>query len=152
MKDHLKEVLGSFFIITTLICLAMFVLGLLFRPEQQFGYEAFLYPVVYGAIGSIPGFFMYTKKEMSIQHVIIRKMIQLLLLVIAFVVMIFAGSPVSPERIFTAAGVAVSVIVIFVCVHLIEWLLDRRTALKMTDDLKNWKENYFAELGGKTNV
>ena len=47
MKEHVKEILNSFFISVTLINIAMFILGILFRPEQRFGYEAYLYPLIY---------------------------------------------------------------------------------------------------------
>ena len=54
MKDKLKNMLGNFFISVALINGAMLVLGLLLRPEQKFGYEVFMYPLIYGVIGTIP--------------------------------------------------------------------------------------------------
>lgn len=139
MKEHLKETIDSFFIITTLICIAMFILGGIFRPDQSFGYEAYIYPVIYSAAASIPGLIMYTKKEMSISQMIIRKILQLIILVAVILILVFGGSPLTGELVGTAAGVAASVVVIFVAVHIIKWFLDSKTARQMMNDLEGWK-------------
>ncbi len=142
MKEHIKETFGTFFIITTLICIAMYILGSVFKPEQRFGYEVFLYPVIYGAVASVPGLIMYTKNEMSIAQVIIRKILQLLMLIAVVLMMVFGGSSLSHDQLITAIGVAASVVVIFIAVHIIQWMLDSKTALKMTEDLEKWKKAY----------
>ena len=49
-KEHLRSVMSRFFVIVTLINLATFVMGEIFRPDDSFGYEAFLSPLIYAAI------------------------------------------------------------------------------------------------------
>lgn len=51
LKEYLKSAALHFFIIVTLANVATFAVGMLFRPEEQFGYEAFLTPLIYGALG-----------------------------------------------------------------------------------------------------
>ena len=53
-KEHIKIVMSQFFVIVTLINLATFMIGEIFRPDQRFGYEAFLFPIIYKVIAVIP--------------------------------------------------------------------------------------------------
>ena len=142
MKEQLKEIINSFFISVTLINMAMLILGFLFRPEQKFGYEVFLYPLIYGLIGVIPSLIITTKKERSVLQVIIRKVLQCILIAVLMLAFIFAGQPFSADQIPAAAGVGISVIIIFILVNLIEWLLDLRTAKSMTEDLLKFQETF----------
>ncbi len=135
MKERIADSMKNFFIIVTLINLAMLVLGAILKPDQQFGYEAFAYPLIYGAITSIPGLLMRTSKEMSIAQAVIREMVQLILIIIALLVIMFGGNIMNKDNIMPALSVTVSVIIVFVLVNLIRWLLDKRTAEKMTEDL-----------------
>ena len=64
MKDKIKDMLISFFISVTLINAAMLVLGSLLKPSQQFGYEVFAYPLIYGVIGMIPAVIIRSGKEL----------------------------------------------------------------------------------------
>ncbi len=139
MKERLVDALRSFFIIVTLINVAMLVLGGILMPEQKFGYEAFAYPLIYGLITSIPGFLMGTSKELSIGRTIIREIIQLLLIIAALLVIMFGGRPMDSAMALNAASVAVSVIIVFFLVNLISWVLDLKTAEKMTADLEAYQ-------------
>ena len=139
MKERVVDAFRNFFIIVTLINVAMFVLGGVLKPDQKFGYEAFAYPLIYGAITSIPGLCMRTTKEMSIAQTIIREVIQLLLIVVALLVIMFGGRPLTVDMAFQAASVAVSVIIVFILVNLIRWILDKKTAEKMTADLEAYQ-------------
>ena len=91
MKERIADTMRNFFIIVTLINVAMLVLGAILRPDQQFGYEAFAYPLIYGVVASIPGMFMGTAKEMSVAQAVIREIIQLMLIIIALLVIRAAG-------------------------------------------------------------
>lgn len=140
MKERLREALGSFFIAVTLINAAMLILGLMFQPEMRFGYEVFLYPLIYGLIGMIPVLFLETKKELTIKQLVVRKSVELLLLIVLLLTFMFGWSPVTGETVMTAAGVAVSIIIIYILIHVIEWMLDTRTAKNMTEDLMKFQQ------------
>lgn len=140
MKERLVETLRNFFIIVTLINVAMLILGGILKPDQRFGYEAFAYPLIYGAITSIPGLCMGSNKELSIAQTIIREVIQLLLIIIALLVIMFGGSSFDREVIFAAASVTVSVVIVFILVNLIRWFLDKRTAKELTADLQAFQK------------
>ena len=145
MKEHLRTQLGSFFICVTLINAAMFIMGRMLEPDMQFGYEAFAYPLIYGAIGSIPGLVMYSKKELTVKQTLIREFIQMFMVVAIIIGFMFGRFRNIPDVIPQLIGVSVSVMIIYVLVHVFSWLIDLKTANKMTEDLKK----YQAKASGK---
>lgn len=135
MKERIREIAGSYFISVTLINIAIFATGMLFRPEQRFGYEAFLSPLIFGALTLIPTVIMYSRRELTVKQLLLRKGIQLLLDIVIVVGAIFAGNEVNRETETAALGVAASIVLVFGAVHGIEWLLERRTARDLTEQL-----------------
>lgn len=135
MKERIREIAGSYFISVTLINIAVFATGMLFRPEQRFGYEAFLSPLIFGALTLIPTVIMYSGRELTVKQLLLRKGIQLLLDIVIVVGAIFAGNEVNRETETAALGVAASIVLVFGAVHGIEWLLERRTARDLTEKL-----------------
>ncbi|MBP8967672.1 MAG: hypothetical protein KBG42_00145 [Lachnospiraceae bacterium] len=134
-KDHLKECLRNYFIIVTGINLAVFVIGMIFRPDQKLGYDAFLYPIIYGAITSIPGLLMVEKKEPTIKQAIFREIIGVILISAILLTTMFAGMKITGELIAICCGIVVSVICITVLVNVISWILDSKKAESLTNDL-----------------
>ena len=146
MKEHLRAQLASFFISVTLINLAMLILGCLLEPDLEFGYSAFAYPLIYGVIGSLPGLVMYSKKELTMKQTIIREIIQMLLIVVLIIAFMFGRFRGIEYDVFPQViSVAVSVMIIYVLVNVFGWLIDLKTANKMTEDLKK----YQAKASGK---
>ena len=140
MKERIKNIAGSFFISVTLINLAILILGKILRPEQQFGYEVFAYPLIYGVIGIIPALFVRSDKELTVKQAIIKEIVQMIMTVVAIVVFIFVGQPLTRDILITASAVALSIVIIYCLVVLIGWLMDLRTARDMTEDLKRFQE------------
>jgi protein-S-isoprenylcysteine O-methyltransferase Ste14 len=140
MKERIKNIAGSFFISVTLINLAILILGKILRPEQQFGYEVFAYPLIYGVIGIIPALFVRSDKELTVKQAIIKEIAQMMMTVVAIVVFIFVGQPLTRDILITASAVALSIVIIYCLVVLIGWLMDLRTARVMTEDLKRFQE------------
>ena len=142
MKERIREAAGSYFISVTLINAAMLILGSLLSPQQRFGYEAFLYPLIYGLIGIIPGLIISTDKELSVKQLLIRKAMQMLLIIVLLLAFMFGDDPLNRQTIFMAAAVALSVVVIYILVNVIMWMLDARTAKSMTEDLKRFQQGH----------
>ena len=135
MKDKLRNILGNFFISVTLINIAMLVLGSILMPEQKFGYEVFIYPIIYGVIGIIPALITRDGKELSVKQTLLKNFIQMLMTVALILAFIFGGHSVDHKLIMTAVFVAVSVVLIYAGVIAISWFLDKKTADMMTEDL-----------------
>ncbi len=132
--------LQSFFICVTLINVAMLVLGMILMPEQQFGYEVFVYPLIYGLIGMIPALIVRDGKELTVKQTVIKEVIQMVLTVVLLVAFIFGGKPLDSERIQMAALVALSVALVYAGVITIGWLLDKKTADMLNEDLNRFKQ------------
>lgn len=143
MKEHLKTTARDFFVIVTLINVATFVLGSVFRPEDRFGYDAFLSPIIYGFLATIPILVTYSSKELTVKQMIVREIIRFFLIEILLIVFGFGASGLSAENMPAVIGFAVSVAVIYVLVYVISWLLDCKEAQKMTEDLLHYQKNFM---------
>ena len=77
MREHIKNNIMSFFIIVTLVNIAIFVSGMILAPEEKLSYSAFIVPVIDGILGVIPGLVMYSKRELTVKQIIVRDIIQL---------------------------------------------------------------------------
>ena len=139
-KEHLKSVISQFFVIATLINLATFVLGEIFRPEERFGYDAFLSPLIYAAIALVPMLCMYSKKELTVKQHIFRELLQLISIEVILIFFGLGAESLEPENIALTASFALSVLIIFVLVYVIAWLLDLSTAKKLNSDLKAFQD------------
>ena len=136
MKDRIQDILKSFFVSTALINVAMYVCGSLIRPDQRFGYEVFLYPLIYGFLATIPNFIMYSKKELTVKQAVIREMVNILLIVAIIELFMFGGKDMSNELCVQAISVAVSIVVVYMGVVFIMYILDLKTARRLTDQLR----------------
>ena len=140
MKEHLKTCLGNYFICVTLINVAILILGCMLEPEVKFGYEVFAYPLLYGLLGTLPGLVMFSRKELTIGQTIVREVIQMFLVVVIIVGFMFGRYLNVPGAAPKIIGVAISVVIIYILVTFFGWLIDLRTANKMTEELRKFQE------------
>ncbi|MGN0641557.1 MAG: hypothetical protein ACI4JJ_00275 [Huintestinicola sp.] len=143
-KEHLRSVMSQFFVIATLINLATFILGEIFRPDERFGYEAFLSPLIYAAIALVPMLCMYSKKELTVKQHIFRELLQLISIEIILIFFGLGAKSLEPENFALTASFALSILIIFVLVYVIGWLLDLKMARQINSDLKAF-QNRFSE-------
>lgn len=140
IKEYLKSAALHFFIIVTLANVATFAVGMIFRPEEQFGYEAFLTPLIYGALGVLPNLVMCSGRELTVRQLIIRKVVQFLVLELILVAAAVGIKNLKAENMGVITGFAVSVLIIFLLVQVISWLLEVRQAEQMTAELRAWQK------------
>lgn len=138
-KSFLKSICSTYFIIVTLVNLATFVMGSIYRPEERFGYGAFLVPLLYAFLGVLPICVMYSKKELTPAQVLIRKMLQLILLEGLLIGFVFGYGDFSNDNIVQMVSFAVTVFVVFLLVHVISFVLDVQQARQMTLDLLEYQ-------------
>lgn len=128
----------DFFLSTTGICIAMGVTGVIFAPEQRFGYEAFFSPPIFGLLASFLGVVTYSRKELTFKQVVARRALYLLLLeVMVFALNYWNGAYTSGAAV--AVAVAASVLVIFITVNLVLWLNDSRSAREFNRELAEFR-------------
>lgn len=145
-KEHIKIVMSQFFVIVTLINLATFMIGEIFRPDQRFGYEAFLFPIIYAVIAVIPMLCMYSKKELTIKQYILKKLLLLISIEILLIFFVLGAKSLEPGNIALTVSFALSILVIFVFVHVIGWVLDWKDAKKLNSDLKLFQKRVSEKL------
>ena len=131
----------SFFIIVTLVNIAIFICGIVLAPDEKLGYTAFIVPVIDGLLGVIPGLVMYSKRELTVRQMIVRDIIQLLSIELIIFVFTFGFSVFSNVDVSKFLAIVLSVAFVYVGVVVIMYLLDFRTAKKMTDDLKAFQKS-----------
>ena len=136
-KDFIRTAVKTYFIIVTLVCLAIFIIGTVFFPEASFGYVAFASPLIIAAFCTVPFIVMYSHKELTLRQIIVRKVIQLLCIeVIVFI--LIRGSANTPDSASVTVGIAVAII--FVLTHVIEYLLDTRQASELNKALELYQK------------
>lgn len=129
-----KKVMMSFFVSITCISAAMAIIGMSFEPDARFGYEAFLSPLIFGALASLPILVKYSKRELSFQQTAIRNVIHFLLLEAAILsILYFLGLLTSVPM---AVSLGISIFVIDLTVTLVLWINDNRTAKEFNSALK----------------
>lgn len=136
-KDFLLDTIRTFFAVVTLCTVAMLVLGLWFFPDKKVvvGYEVFAIPLLYGVVGTLPNFVMYSKRELTVKELMARKVIQLILIEILVLFAVFFDSEAYWDRIDMIISVAVSIFVIYVVTSVIDWFQNYITAKRMMEDL-----------------
>ena len=141
-REFFKVALMQFFIIVTLINVVMAVLGVIFRPDERFGYDAFLAPLIYAACSMIPVLLTYSKRELTVKQMIIRQVLNLLAIEAIMIGIGLSGSNVLREQPLLVVSLALSVFIIFVLVLVISWILDLGQAKQMNIDLENYKKRH----------
>lgn len=141
-KEHLKSVMSFYFIIVTLVNAATFILGSIFRPDERFGYEAFLSPLVYAAIALIPMLLMYSKKELTFKQYVLREVFQFLAIEAVLIFFGLGTECLIPENFALTASFAFAVFIIYVLVIIITWLLDLKQAKLINSELKDFQSRF----------
>ncbi|MCE5196759.1 MAG: DUF3021 family protein [Negativicutes bacterium] len=135
-----KKVMMSFFVSVTCICTAMALIGIGFEPNTRFGYEAFLSPLIFGALASIPTLVTYSRKELSFQLAAMRNAIHFLLLEAVILSVLYFGGMLT--SVAMAISLGISIFVIDLTVNLVLWINDKRIAKEFNSALKKLQNDY----------
>lgn len=139
-REFLRIAFTQYFIIVTLINVVMFALGVIYRPDERFGYEAFLAPLIYAACSMIPVLLTYSKKELSVKQMILRQVLNLVAIEGIMIGIGLSGSPELVKQPLLVVSFAVSVFLIYLFVMILSWVLDLGQAKQMNMDLENYKK------------
>ena len=135
-----KKIMMSFFISVTCICAAMTLIGMVFETDARFGYEAFLSPLIFGAVATFPSLVQYSKKELSLRQTAVRNVIHFILLEAVILSILYFGGMLT--NISMAVSLGISIFVIDLTVNLVLWINDKRTAKEFNDALKKLQSDY----------
>lgn len=145
-KELIRDMVNTYFMLATMILGVMAVLGTYFMPDVRFGYEAFLTPLVYAAYGTIPNIVMYTKKELSVKQFLVRKVIQLVLVEIIVITVAIPAESYETGKTEIVVSMAISILVIYILTHLIDWFQNNAEAKRMTEELLRFQKKHELDL------
>ena len=124
-----------FFMLSTLITVAVSLIGSAFDPEAQFGYQDMLVPIGYAALCMLPTLVTWSKRELSPKAMLLRKAIMLVLIEGVILFIAFTSSMIDTSRLEVVFVIAGSVLVIFVLANLFLWFKDAAEAKKLNREL-----------------
>ena len=140
MKDKgiLMEFLMAFFVCSTCIGILEGVLGMIFFPEDTFGYGAFFSPPLFGLLSVLLGGVTGSKRELEVKEILFRRAVHLVLIEL----MIFGANYASGMRfhVFFSVVLAFSIAAIFVAAYAVMWLNDRKSAMEFNERLREYQE------------
>lgn len=140
-KEFWVGMMRTYFILVTLITLTLYVMGMLFDPNRQLGYEAFATPLIYAGCAVIVNAVIYSQKELTVNAFMFRKVIQMFLLEVIMMFIIFESIDAFMENMASAIMIMISVFIVFVVAHVILGLENYLSAKKMTEDLIQFQKN-----------
>lgn len=141
-KELLSKMFRNYFVLVTLINGVIFVSGSISQPEARFGYSVFIMPLIYAFAGILPQAVMYSRRELSIKEVLIRKFIQLLLIELLVNGIILGEDMLQPEYTDMLKTISVCVVLVYVFANIISWALDSVSARALTRELAEFQEKY----------
>lgn len=133
------KLLNMFFIITTLITIVMGVMGLIWERDRLLTYEVMFSPVIIGFISVLPSIVMYSKKELTLRQIVIRKVLHLFLLEIELIA--FSKIMGIWNKVIGLPFV-VSILIVAVLVQVFLWLIGLQRANTITNELKAFQKQY----------
>ena len=136
-KEFMGQVFISFFVVVTCINLGMAFMGMIYAPDTRFGYEALLFPVFYGFLGILPSAVLYSRKELTVKQMLLRKIIQLILIeaIMVGIVFFLGGTDFN-----TLLPVMVLVLAVCLAAEGILWLAADKKVKKLNAQLKRFQD------------
>ncbi len=141
-KRFLVNKLILFFMLSTMITVAVSLIGSAYDSGARFGYGTLLTPIKYAALCLLPTLVTWSKRELSAKELLIRKALMLLLLEAVILFIAFTSSVIDTESVRVVLDIAGSVLVIFVLANLFLWMKDSAEAKELNRDLETYQKHY----------
>ena len=148
IKERLGEAFRMYFILVTLITVLLLILGLTLDNDRVLGYEAFLSPLIYAAIGVIPVFFFGSEKEISMRRLLIQRIVTLLFVEAVVMVLAFSAKSIPTERKGVVIGIAVGIAVVYVLSLVVEYIFELIQSREMNEALEMYQRREESETRG----
>ena len=148
IKERLGEAFKMYFILVTLITVLLLILGLTLDNDRVLGYEAFLSPLIYAAIGVIPVFFFGSEKEISMRRLLIQRIVTLLFVEAVVMVLAFSAKSIPTERKGVVIGIAVGIAVVYVLSLVVEYIFELIQSREMNEALEMYQRRGESETRG----
>ena len=129
-----------FFTLSTLIAVAVSLIGSAYDSGASLGYDALLAPIRYAALCLLPTLVTWSRRELSARELLVRKALMLVLLEAVILLLVFRSPAIDTGRVQVVLTIAGSVLVIFVLANLFTWLRESAEARKLNRDLAAFQQ------------
>lgn len=137
-KQKLFDMLIAFCVCTTCITFLEGIMGALFFPTEKLGYGAFFSPPLFSALSVSFSLVADSSKELTMQQVIVRRVLHLLLIeAMVFGLNYLAGANFPPV---VCIALALGIAIVFVMVYVITWFNESKSAMVFNLKLKEYQE------------
>ena len=141
-KELIRDMINTYFMLVTMITGIMAVLGMYFMPDVKFGYRGFFEPLIYALYGTLPNMVMYAAKELTMKQFLVRKIIQLILVEVIVITVALPRDVIKTGKVGMVISLAVSILVIYILTHLIDWFQNYTSAKQMTEQLLEFQRKH----------
>ena len=146
LRQFLLRKLMLFFTLSTLITVAIYILGTSFDPAARFGYNAILSPLIYAGACVIPSLVTWSKRELKPKELLLRELLQFLLTEAVVLGLAFRSDVIDTSRPAVVLGIAGSVLVIYLLVFLISWAANSAEARETDRELQEFQRLHGVDL------
>ena len=146
LKQFLLRKLMLFFTLSTLITVAIYILGASLDPAARFGYTGFLSPLIYAGACVIPSLVTWSKRELKPRELLLRELLQFLLTEVVVLSLAFRSDVIDTSRSAVVLGIAGSVLVIYLLVFLISWAANSAEARETDRELQEFQRLHGVDL------
>ena len=135
LKQFFINKMILFFMLTTLITIAIFLIGSAFDGDARFGYDAMLSPIVFAGSCVLPTLVTYSKRELKPKEMLSRMVLEFFLIEAVVLGLAFASPAIDTSRKSVVLAIAGSVLVIYFMACFFSWLKESAEAKGMNEDL-----------------
>ena len=145
LKQFLVRKLMLFFMLSTLITAAVYILGSVFDPAARLGYDALLSPLFYAGCCVLPSLVTWSRRELKPRELAFREVLEFLLTEGIMLALAFRSPAIDTSRPAVVLGIAGSVLVIYVLVFLFSWLANTVQAKQVNEELQAFQRLHGGE-------
>lgn len=138
IRNILKKYMIDFLMIQAGITLAIGIISCINPPPAGINRYMFFMPFVYAFLCLLPSFVTYSREELSIKQMTVRKVIQFVLIELLVVLVSCIMGPL--HDIFMGIAIIMVVAVIYAVVNCLDYLIFKADAEAMTKKLQRIKE------------
>ncbi|MDO5520931.1 MAG: hypothetical protein Q4G58_10610 [bacterium] len=139
-KEYLfQKIIPTYFMLVTFLVLFIWLAGRTLEPDKQSGYDVLMSPLIYAGLGILPDIFQYSRKEHNMRQTIIRKIIQVCVLIALILGFSFAIGVITNW--IVAVTIFCGILVIDGILEIILWRIDLHTAQLLTQALSRLDED-----------
>ena len=139
-RDRLIEAMRIYFILVTFITILLLIIGLAFDGDRTFGYEVFLSPLIYAAIGVLPALLLYSEKELSMTRLIIKNIFQLGIIEAIIMILVFTKDTIPSDKKSVVISIAVGIAVIYVLTMVVEYIFELSQSKTLNESLEKYQK------------